>query len=210
MELESLKYMWKNLETAPIGRVEEDIRAVLRRRSNGLVVRMQRSLLFELVLMILTYVPAILVYIVGFGGRFREMAGLLLFLLFFFGVYFYRKYSLLRQMQCLTCDLRSNLERQVLKLRQYIRFYILAGTAIVPVTALVTWLILSWKSPLLRDSGFYHQLIPLPWWKTFAFWLPAIALATVAVYFLNVWYVNRLYGRHVRKLEVLVREMNES
>jgi hypothetical protein len=32
---------------------------------------------------------------------------------------------------------------------------------------------------------------------------------TIGVYFLNVWYVGRLYGQHIRKLQDLLREMEE-
>jgi hypothetical protein len=209
MELESLKYMWKNMEPSGEARDDEALRAMLEKRSHGPVARMQRNLVFELFIMVFTYTPAMLVYILGFGGRFRELAVLLALLLLFFCAYFYRKYTLLQQMQCPACDLRSNLQRQVLKLRQYIRFYTVAGTAIVPVTALLTWLILRWKTPITHGSGLYYEMVSLPWWKTYAFWLPAIAVFTIGVYFVNVCYVNHLYGRHVRKLEELVQEVNE-
>ena len=35
------------------------------------------------------------------------------------------------------------------------------------------------------------------------------AVLTVPMYFLNKWYVRKLYGQHVEKLKTIVEEMNE-
>ena len=49
---------------------------------------------------------------------------------------------------------------------------------------------------------------PVREWKIAALFAVA-AVCTIAVYFLNRWYIHKLYGRHVRKLQELLREMDE-
>ena len=50
---------------------------------------------------------------------------------------------------------------------------------------------------------------PAPWWTNSIYWLLLLAPLTIAVYYLNAWYINKLYGRHIKKLQELLREMDE-
>src|SRR5216684_5791238 len=129
MELDSLKYVWRSLEskTTPDPDAVE-IRALLQRRSGGIVSKMRRNLAGELILILITYTPAILYYFLDFDGKLSAIAWLFILLLAFLAVYFYRKNRLLKAMQCSGCNLRSNLQQQVNTLTKYIRFYLLSGT----------------------------------------------------------------------------------
>src|SRR5450631_3632415 len=137
MELDNLKYIWRTMEHTPDREQNAaQIIALLGKRSRGPVSSMRRSLAGELILMLVTYVPATGYYLFEFGGRLSEIAWLLFLLMAFFGGYYYRKNKLLKEMQCLTCQVRSNLERQVKMLQKYTRFYTVAGTLLIPVTAI--------------------------------------------------------------------------
>ncbi|HTI90301.1 MAG TPA: hypothetical protein VL727_06900 [Puia sp.] len=210
MELENLKSIWKELEAQPTPETDgEQILALLQKKSRGPVARMRRNLIRELLLITVTYIPVILFYLVEFEGRLSAISGLLFLLGLFFCGYYYRKMMLLKKMQCVSCMVRSNLARHVETLKKYTRFYLLAGTLIIPFTAIYVYAILRWKMPHASGLQLYHRLSPAPWWTNSIYWLLLLAPLTIAIYYINAWYINRLYGRHIKKLQELLREMDE-
>lgn len=194
MELESLKYIWRTLEAPPhLPQDRQSVLALLQKRSQAPVARMRRNLLGEGILLLTAYIPAILCFLFGFEGRLAAISWLFIVVLVFFFGYYFLKYRLLRKMQCPTCQLRSNLVRQVETLKRYTRFYLLAGTAMIPMTYALSWFIVRWK---------------FPWWGGSGLWLALLIPLTVVMYFLNAAYINKLYGRHIKKLQELLRELD--
>jgi hypothetical protein len=198
MELENLKQLWLTIEVRPARTEErERIVALLGKRSHGPVARMRRNLFGELILVITTYIPVILYYFFGFGGKLSGIAWLLLLLMLLFSIYYYRKDQLLKEMLCPGCQVRSNLEVQVRSLQKYVRFYTLLGTIMVPVMAILSLAVIYWKFP------------PSPGWKSLLPWAFALLPVTIGSYYINTWYVNKVYGRHIAKLKELLREMSD-
>jgi hypothetical protein len=208
MELESLKYIWHSLEAPPAR--EQDRRALLAmltRRSQASIAVMRRNLVGEGILLLVTYTPAILCFLLGFNGRLTVLTWLFVGMAVLFLAYYFRKYRLLKAMQCPTCQIRSNLARQVDALQKYTRFYLLAGTGMIPLMYLLSWLIIRWKLSAAA-SVIYQRLHPTPWWAGPFFWLTLLIPVTVGIYYLNSRYINRLYGRHIKKLQELLRELD--
>jgi hypothetical protein len=212
MELDSLKYVWHAMEVKPVpGQDSSQILAILQRKSHGPVGKMRRNLMGEFILILLVYTPAVLFYLFEFGGKLSEIAVLLFILMIFFAGYFYRKNQLLKQMQYPACDVRVNLERQIGVLQKYIRFYVLVGTIMIPVMVILSLLIIHSRLPHYSSgSSLYYSLGVIPWYATSFAWVTGLAVLTVGIYYINVWYVNRLYGRHIKKLRLLLDEMNEA
>jgi hypothetical protein len=193
MELESLKYIWHSLEVPAGG--EKDrlaLLALLEKRSQAPVARMRRNIIGEGILLFVAYTPAILIFLLGFEGRLVAVSWLFICVLVLFFAYYYCKYRLLSKMQCPTCQLRSNLARQVRMLKRYIRFYLLAGTGMIPLAYVVAYLIIRWKMPLVNADPWLILLIPI----------------TIGIYYINAAYINRLYGRHIKKLQDLLQELD--
>lgn len=210
MELDSLKYVWHSLEAGPPrSHSEQEIIALLHKRSNGPVAKMRRNLLGELILILVTYIPTILFYLIDFEGKLSSIAWSFGLLMVMFAIYYYRKDKLLKEMQCVSCRVRSNLERQVATLKKYTRFYILAGTLMIPLMAIFTYLIIRWKFPPSPGSALFYRISGTPWWQSPLSWLSLLVPVTIGIYYMNVWYVNKLYGRHIRKLQELLLEMEE-
>ena len=46
-------------------------------------------------------------------------------------------------------------------------------------------------------------------WKVILAWVILTAIVTTIFYFLNKWYVRKLYGKHVEKLKEVLREMED-
>jgi hypothetical protein len=202
MELETLKTLWQEQETPPLEETNrEELLALLQRRSGGPIARMRRNLRVEVVLMIVAYIPCIFFYWLAFEGRMAFVAWLFVAALLFFYIYYYRKNQLLRKMQCVSCEVRSNLAGQLRILRRYIRFYFWSSTLMVPVMIFVAFEL------ALRSRG--SGLAPYDWWLGLPILLGLLVVCTAVIYFFNRWYIHRLYGRHIRKLQKLLREMDE-
>lgn len=199
MELDNLKQAWKDQATAPADKGEEQILSMLRKKSQSPIARIKRNLRWELIAVVVLYVSTIVYYISANHGRYWELAILLFIVGAVFILYYYQKNKLLNQMECVVCEVRSNLQRQVNTLEKYIRFYFLAGVIITPICYFITAIIVAYKSnfTLSNNTGFLVWLIGV-----------GIVL-TFGLYFLNRWYVNRLYGRHVKKLRKLLEETEE-
>jgi hypothetical protein len=208
MELESLRYIWHSLEAPPAR--EQDrlaLLTLLHKKSQTPVAHMRRNLIGEGIVLLVAYTPAILCFLLGFEGRLAAISWLFILLAAFFFAYYYRKYRLLEKMQCPTCQIRSNLARQVDTLKNYTRFYLLAGTGMIPLTYLLSYIIIRWKLPS-APSPLYQRLHPAPWWAGPGFWLVLLIPMTLGIYFLNTSYINRLYGRHIKKLQNLLQELD--
>jgi hypothetical protein len=210
MELDSLKYLWKGLEaSAPNADHERELGALMRRRSAGPVARMQRNLYGECLLVLITYIPAILWFFMGFEGHLAPISWLFMAILAFLGVYFFRKNRLLKEMQCVDRQVRSNLQTQVDMLRRYTRFYVLGGTIMIPLMAISSYFIIRWQFPPAPGAALFYRIAgPEEWWKDPQYWALALGVFTVAIYFVNAWYVRRLYGQHIRKLQAILDEMD--
>lgn len=203
MELDNLKTIWKEQEI-PSGDYQKHagiLASMLRERSRRPIERMRRNLRIEMVLMIATYIPTIIVYLNLFGGRLWGISVVMAFILVFYLVYYYLKFRLLKKMQCVTCEVRSNLARQITVLEKYVRFYLWSSTLIqFSALALAYW--------ILQYS--YQQAHPgqVPqWWLHPAFLLALLVPYGIGTWLLNRWYVNKLYN--IKKLKQLLVEMDE-
>lgn len=210
MELESLKHAWYSIEIAPAtGQDPGQIVALLKKRSQGAIAIMKDNLLRELKLVIAVYTLGIGYYIFGYDGELSGVALMLFLLLVLFAGYFYRKNKLLSEMQCVSCQVRSNMARQVGTLKKYIRFYVIAGTLMFPVMVSVVHIITQSKFSPAPGAALYDQILGHSWWRSNIAWILGMIPLTIGVYFINVWYANKLYGRYVKKLQEILQEMDE-
>lgn len=219
MELDSLKDIWKNLD-------EQDLRSgsdvpltsMLHKRSKSPVAKMKRNLYWEMAALVVCYSLAIWYYITGWQGRYWEVA-LLLFLVGVFALFYYfRKNKLLKDMQCVACEVKSNLKRQLVTLEKYVNFYFVSSILLTPMAYFVAGLIVFFKTPPSKPGKFdFHNgggSLPgvseqLPTQSLITFITIGVIL-TIGVYFLSRWAIDRLYGQHIKKLKELVEQMEET
>lgn len=204
MELDNLKTIWKEQEL-PAGDDQvyaEMLAQLIRERSRGPIERMQRNLRIEGVLMLVTYIPTVMMYFFLFHGQLSAIGLMMAVILVYFLVYFYQKNRLLKKMRCVTCEVRSNMARQVSMLGKYIRFYLWSAMAVKVVALVIAYWVLEYSEMQVRHLQSPHWFKPL---YLVIFLVPFM----LGSYFLNRWYVHKLYGRHVKKLTELLREMDE-
>ncbi len=99
-------------------------------------------------------------------------------------------------MECVVCEVKSNLQRQLTTLEKYVRLYFITGVVLTPVAYFFAGFIIFEKTP----GGAYNNKVYL------IFSIIGVAIS-VLFYYLNKWYVNKLYGQHVRKLKDVLHEM---
>lgn len=207
MELEQLKNIWTR-DTGQQDKKNEDLLQLLNKPSNSPIAKMKRNLRFELIAVIILYGLTVVYYFFAFEGRMKELSWFMLLLGGFFVVYYYMKNKLLNNMQCVACRVKSNLELQLGTLEKYVRFYLIAGNVIFPLSLLFVGYVGFFLYPERLHSP--KTLLGSPAMQSLAIkYLIATVVLSIAVYFLNKWYVNRLYGRHVKKLKEILSEMKD-
>lgn len=206
MELDQFKNLWA-ADTQQQQKQNEYLLSLLGKRSNSPIAKMKRNLLWELIAVIVLYGAAIVYYFVAFGGQLVEIAWLMLFIGVLFLVYYYRKNKLLNNMQCVACQVKSNLELQLGTLEKYVRFYFISGNVLFPVSLLVVGYVGIVIYPKRINSP---KTLDTPEGQQFAIgYLVFSLILSIIVFFLNKWYVNRLYGQHIKRLREMLREMKE-
>jgi hypothetical protein len=219
MELDSLKDIWKDLDEKDLrsGR-DVPITSMLQKRSKSPVAKMKRNLYWEMGALVVGYSFAIWYYITGWQGRYWEVA-LLLFLVGMFALFYYlRKNKLLNEMQCLACQVKSNLQRQLTTLEKYVNFYFVSSILITPTAYFVAGLIVFFKTPENQGRLDFRQAPDvtiditeqLPEHRFFITFVAVGVILTIGVYFFSRWAINRLYGQHIKKLKELVQQMEET
>jgi len=206
MELDQFKTLWQ--QDIPDGKTDRQaVRELLTRKSNSAVSRMKRNLRIELWLIITTYGGTILFYFLAWKGKLSEVAWFLLFVGLVFIIYYNRKNKLLNEMECLNCQVRNNLKRQVSLLDKYVRFYLIGGTLLIPVALIFFGWVLHEKLPSRFGSSIFYPSPGNPLWKAILAWSLLSFAVTILFYYLNRWYVRKLYGNHIRKLKTILKEM---
>jgi hypothetical protein len=206
MELDQLKDIWKGLDEQVVNhKTDEQILAMLNKKSKSPIAKIKRNLRWEFAIMIVSYSIMILYYFMAFNGKLREVSWFMIAIALMFMVYYYRKDKLLTEMQCVSCQVKSNLERQVHTLEKYVKFYLIAGTTLIPICLIFFGYL--FNKDVSHDS--HGSLSSVPWWKTIAVWTTGAVILTVPIYFLNAWTVKKLYGNHIRKLKSIISELSE-
>jgi hypothetical protein len=203
MELDQLKEMWGDVATVKKVSSDEEIQAILRKKSKSPIAKMKRNLFIEMWVVVILYSVTITDYFLTLKGMMLGLAWLMLASFLLYMLYYVRKRKLLNDMECVSCEVKSNLQQQLRTLEKYIRLYLYLGTLFFPVIMIFTGVILFLYAPELKNQ---EPTVPL-WAFVTALSVIAFVL-TIPMYFLNKWYMRKLYGQHVDKLKAIVNEMS--
>ena len=207
MELDDMKIIWqdKSIEESDANKISE----MIGKQSQSPIAKMKRNLRMELLILIFSLGIVTLYYFIAFQHEYSIIGWAYASLLVLFCYYFYRKGKLLNEMQCNSCRVKSNLELQLKQLERYVRFYLISGTAIIPILFIFLGTVLYYKKPALINKSILYPSATNPVWKFLLAWFILLSISTAIVWALNSSYVNKLYGRHIDKLKQLVAQINE-
>ncbi|MGB4773066.1 MAG: hypothetical protein WBP58_16510 [Chitinophagaceae bacterium] len=203
MELEQWKDIWKKQEDSPT----PSLREILGKPSNSPIAKMKRNLVLELITLLLSFGAIVVYYLSAYKGKFQEVGWIYFFIIILFVVYFILKYRLLTRMECMACEVKSNLMKQVHTLEKYVRFYLIAGTALIPIM-IIFFYIFSWMH-FPQGRGLF--LMPSDSTSLFTSLLILFLLcltSTIGMYYLNKWYIRKLYGNQIARLKTMLDQLD--
>ena len=207
MELDDMKNIWKDKPIEAAG--ADKISAMTGKLSQSPVAKMKRNLRMELLIVIFCFGSVAGYYFIAFKSQYILIGWAYVFLLVLFCYYFFRKNKLLNEMQCSSCQVKSNLELQLRTLERYVRFYLISGTAVIPILFIFLGIVLYYKKPSLNRETLFYPSATNPVWKFLLAWFILLTISTLVTWMLNRGYVNKLYGRHINKLKQLLAQINE-
>jgi hypothetical protein len=207
MELDDLRALLRQQppEQEP-GLSPAEIHRLRAEQSRGLLDQLRANARWELAfnLLVLAVLP-VLIYrapnlsALVVSGSLVPVAGVSLY-------YFYRKLRLLGQLTVVAGGLRERLTELVAGMRQLIRFYHRFTLALVPVALLLGLLV-----GLYEPENGVRPAFSLP---KLALGLGITAVGGSVVFWGTAratrWYLQRLYGQHLDRLEGYLRELEET
>ena len=208
MDLDEWKDLWQQEKLAePSG--DQPLKDMLAAKSKSPVANMKRNLLIELWLVIITYGISILFYFTAWKGKMSEVAWFMLVIALIFVVYYFRKNKLLEQMSSPTGQVRQNLRNQIVTLERFVRFYLLAGKILIPISMIFFGWIFYMNARFISAGNIFFPSDENPAWKVVLVWTLLISVVTFILAIVNKWYVQKLYGVHINKLKEILHEMEE-
>lgn len=209
MELDALKEIWQEAErkneTVP---PNNEIIEMLNKSPKSPVAKMMRNVLIEMTLIIVLFGGVALFYFIAFDKRFVSIAWVYIVTAAAYTFYYFLKWRLLHSMQCVACQVKGNLQRQVNKLTNYVRFYRVSGTLIVPVIFIFLGLLFYFKFPEGSLKPIFPPAKDLTIY-TWMMWTLFLAGITLFAWWGNRYFINKLYGRHILRLKQLLMQMEE-
>lgn len=203
MELEQWKDVWKKQEDSPT----PSLREMLGKPSNSPIAKMKRNLILELIAVLIGFGVVVVYYLTAYKGKFQEVGWLYLGMMILFVVYFVFKFRLLTKMECMACEVKSNLFKQVNTLEKYVRFYLITGTALIPMVILFFYAF-SWihfpegRGLFLQPSNSTSLLTSV------LILLLVCVTSTIGMYYINKWYIRKLYGNQIERLKKMLEQLD--
>lgn len=207
MELEELRNIWQSHTSAVItdeNRTAEDIRALLNKRSQGALSRINRSIRAEVI--------GVLLLGVIFGGAILfnpsefwsyELSFLLIWFVGSLVLYRYM-YKVLNQIEIGTDNLKGALIHINEKMSRFMKLSKYAVKYLIPFMAIAGYTYGLYRALLEKGESFMNL--------TFQEWgiitLALIIYIILALWFIR-WYIHKLYGVHHSELKACLNELLE-
>jgi hypothetical protein len=203
MELRKLKELWDGSSNSSIPINEEELNQILNKRSRRPIAIIKRNLKLEMAFGILFYCFFIWIVsnqavsiILYFDIILLVVAGIL------YSIYVFYKNQLLNKMECMSCEVKSNLNLQLGFLVKLVKLYFKVGNIFVLLTYLIAGAIGYITSESETDS--------IPHYLEIMIFITIGAVLFLINYYFSRWYLFTLYGKHIQKLKNILYEMDES
>lgn len=202
MELDDLKTIWKQNGPEFHQKGEVEISLMLKGKSMSIISRLKRNVWFELIIAVLSSV-ALLLYAIGLkNGALKWSSISVLLMTLGASVYFVKKLLLLNRFGQMNENLHDTLALLIANLNSYLKFYKNSYAVLFPIYFFLALLF----GALERGPDKYIDFILQP--------SVMITLLVVAVLFFVTstwaanWYIKKLYGDHLAKLQGLLDDLN--
>ena len=201
MELEDLKSIWKNGESFK-PKDEEEIAAMLKGNSQSIVTKLKRSVWFELLFTVAAGIGLLIYALTLPAGALKWTSISILILLVAYSFYYVKKLMLLSTFNTGPDNLKSNLEKLYDNFSSYLKFYKRSYAVLYPVYFFLGLLF----GGIERGASEFFDALSRP--KTIIYLLLLAALFFFCSTWVTNWYLKKLYGNHMDKLQKLLRELH--
>lgn len=201
MEIEELKYIWQKQHEGFQLKDETELAGMLNGRSRSIIARLKRNVWFEL---IFTFVGGLALFAYALtlpegGLKWTSISIPLLFALY--SAYYLKKLRLLNRFDPGNDHMKANLQRLVQRLKGYLKFYKRSYSILYPMYFALFLLFTAIEQ---GATGFMNR-VSQP--EIFITLLLGAGLFFVCSTWLTSWYLKKLYGNHLDKLEGLLKEL---
>ena len=205
MELDDLRRQWQQSKTAPPPVSPSQLKSLLARRSTGIIEKMRRNTWLEMALtglliaaMLYQTDKPVLSVVRLFYGIMLPLLGLAML------YYYYRQLRLLGRMAHAEAHVRQHLGVLCAGLRQLLQFYYRLTLATVPGVLVLMWCYQLGLEVARNGGARWERLGTMA-----GVLLVGGALLQVGTVYGTRWYLHKLYGQHLDRLEASLRELSE-
>ncbi|NDA61155.1 MAG: hypothetical protein EBX50_03830 [Chitinophagia bacterium] len=208
MELDDLKKYWN--QQIPVESAHPDpeaIRIIIHKRSVGIIERIRRSLLIEIIFCCLALVGIIL------GIYFTQPVLISRFLQFFLGITIFFMgilFWILRSSKSMSPDeisVKNNLIRIHTLVSRFTRSYFIFTMALFPPVIMYSMYVVAAENNYFTPAEVIQYFLQLPLFSIGLF-VGYIVLSLLFLYFFTRWYIRTLYGNYLDKLKQLIAELD--
>jgi hypothetical protein len=210
MELDDLKYQLKHkLSTDQAGRSDEDIAALLTKRTGSIVDKLKRSLWIEIIFGILIFIAF------GYIGFFSNYHWLRIYFSVFsvltaafliLLIYLLRRTS---KLSATALPVKSNLQSIVHIIEEFVSRYFQFTMALIPVCFIFAFLLGSNDPKPIPAAEHFAKNMFSSRGQVIIFLLAYFLLLTIGIYYFTKWYLKKLYGKYVSQLKECIDELKE-
>jgi hypothetical protein len=204
MELNDLRRHWQQPEPSAAAFNATQLRELLARQRDNLADKMRRNARWEMALAILMAGLMLGGFVLLHKAVYRLYTGFSLLLMLVLIYYYYRLLAMLRQMDEPGSSVRRHLAQLCAGLRQMLRFNYKLTLWVLP------WMLILiygfFTGQLLAGKAKYSWQV---WALAGGILLMLGAVVQVGVVYFTRWYMQRLYGQHLDRLEGQLHELDE-
>jgi hypothetical protein len=211
MELDEFKNILnQQLATDHLYRSESDIAALLRKKTNSIIVKIKRSLWFEISSCIL------IILLFGYLGLSSKYSSINIYFSVFtivFVPFIIILFYLLKKINRLNTNnlsVKNNLQSIVSILEEFMKRYFQFTMALIPICFVFAFFlgynekqsIEPLDEIILKHKPSYSFIT--------IFTVVYMTSLTVGIYYFTKWYLKKLYGNYVNELKIYINELKEN
>jgi hypothetical protein len=204
MELNELKDIWKKTDASFQPKAEAELASMLKGNSKSIIAKLKRSVWFELIFTLISGIILLIYALTLPIGALKWISVSILAVFVAYTFYYIKKLMLLNQFGGGDDNLKASLERLIENLANYLRFYKRSYTLLYPVYFLLALLFVG----IERGIDEFVSILTKP--KTIASLFVVAGIFFVCSTWLVSWYLKKLYGRHLEKLQGLLNDLNST
>lgn len=202
MELDELKDLWKKNDAVFQPKEESELASMLRGNSKSVVDKLKRSVWLELIFTTVSGMVLLVYALTLPSGALKWTSVSIIAIFVAYSFYYIKKIMLLNSFDANKGNLRTTLESLIANLSGYLKFYKRSYTLLYPVYFCLALLFGA------IERGFDRFVTTLSEPRTIVYLVGFAALFYFGSTWLVNWILKKLYGNHLEKLKMMLKDLN--